>query len=742
MTGSPWRLRAVGGTLGMVADPAAVREALALFADPAAGCELMALRSGAYRILPGDDIDGLASAVGQLPGGYGIYFRVNPVPRGLDHPSKNGEILRRRWVYIDVDPVKAEGCQDNPATDEEKARTAVVCERVADYLGGCGWPPPVVADSGNGYGLFYPCDLPNDKPTQAILRRLLKTLAGKFSGSDGEIDDSVHNANRLAKLPGTWARKGQQSDDRPHRPCRLLVVPAELEPLSPDALAAACDPEEAAPAAHRQTEYLRARDEGSARRVTRHLCAKLALARAGHRNNTLNATAYTVGGLVGAGLVGRADAEAALFDAACRCGLDADPDCGESGIRDTIGRALEAGSLEPWQPTERPEPKPTMGKAGQAKAPEDADEPLTVSMSRVTPLQVDWLMRNRIAKRFITVMAGRTGIGKSFVTLDLIARISRGAEIPFGGGECFPPGGTLIISEDSHEYVLAPRLIDAEANTRRIHAMTWKAMNRFHLSDTGMLNQAADEVPGGISVVLIDPPTNFLADVDGHKDTEIRQLVMKVVEWALERNVAVLFILHVNKQAKGVEALNRVMGSVAWVTTSRVAHSFCPDPDDRERCLWVPMKNNLGPLEKAIAYRIVQVDGATRVEWVAEVDTTADEAMGGDQPKERRDVVAADWLVERFRENPEWESKDLFKAAYEQNVGRSAIFEAKRALDLPKARKRTKENGDEVWLWWVPEGWVAMQDELRGRAEGKCPTRPASEPVEPVEPVDRETIPD
>src|SRR5262245_45892339 len=50
------------------------------------------------------------------------------------------------------------------------------------------------------------------------------------------------------------------------------------------------------------------------------------------------------------------------------------------------------------------------------------------------------------------------------------------------------------------------------------------------------------------------------------------QTVMGVVEWVDRRGLSAWFILHVNKsQGKGTEALSRVMGSVAWVTTSRIA---------------------------------------------------------------------------------------------------------------------------------------------------------------------------
>lgn len=86
--------------------------------------------------------------------------------------------------------------------------------------------------------------------------------------------------------------------------------------------------------------------------------------------------------------------------------------------------------------------------------------------------------------------------------------------------------------------------------------------------------------------------------------------------------------------------------------------------------------------------------------------------LQGRRPKERnivrRRVVAADWLVERFREKREWTSDELFRAARAANVSRDAIFEAKAALLLPKARKVTQESGETVWLWWVPPDWELL----------------------------------
>ena len=736
MVKSPWKLRAEGGTVGMIADPVALREALGLFADPDHGCQLVSIYRGPTgrgsatgRTLKGDDLEGLATAAGELPSGSGIYFKINPVPVGQgDRVASAKDILKRRWLFIDVDRVKSEADKNDSATDAEKDATAEVMQSVAGYLSNCGWPAPIVSDSGNGFGLFYPLDLPADKLTQASIRRLLMTLKERFDCPAGEVDDSVHNADRLAKVPGTWARKGISTDDRPHRPCKLLSVPVELVPVSMELIQAAAGTDDK-PAPPATTEWKPPKGQGWGKAALVSECTRLALTAPGARDNALMKAAFRMGQVIAGGGLERADAEASLYAATCRNGLE--QDAGPESIRDKIRRGIDAGIEVPRGPTPKEEPKPRFTRQEYTNPTNGDDkqtvptatptgaEPLTVSMSKIKPLQVEWLMRNRIPKRFITVLAGRTGIGKSFVALDLIARVSNGGEIPFAADEYFRTGGTLIMSEDSHEYVLAPRLIDAGADMNRIHAMTWKAMGTYHLGDTDMLSRACAEVPGGVGVVMIDPPTNFLEGTDEHKNSEVRQLVMRVVEWALARDVAVLFILHVNKSAKGVEALNRVMGSVAWVTTSRVAHTFCPDPEDPDRGLWVPLKNNLGPLEKAIAYRVVKgTDGATRVEWIEEVDMSADEAMGNDRPPKKKYVIASQWLAGLFANVDKLPSDAIWKARDQTTLSKDALKEAKEDMGV-KARQEIDDDGNRAWWWyWPKEARDCWQERKQGSEAG------------------------
>ena len=116
--------------------------------------------------------------------------------------------------------------------------------------------------------------------------------------------------------------------------------------------------------------------------------------------------------------------------------------------------------------------------------------------------------------------------------------------------------------------------------------MTWEAMAAYTLGDIGMLETAYQQALQPI-LIIIDPPANFLGKKDQHKDAEVRSLVMGLVAWLDTKQVASVFVTHVNKaMGKMVEALDRIMGSVAWGTTARIAVGFAPDPNTpRNACV-------------------------------------------------------------------------------------------------------------------------------------------------------------
>ncbi|QEL17632.1 hypothetical protein [Limnoglobus roseus] len=180
-----------------------------------------------------------------------MYWTLNPVRPDLlarranraaraarGDAAGDADVLARRWVLVDLDPRRPANIS---ATAAEKRHAADLALRIRDDLHARGWPEPVVADSGNGYNLLYRVDLPADDG--GLVKRVLAALAGRFDTADAHVDRTVHNPARICKVPGTWARKGDDTPDRPHRRSRLLHVPDALVAVDRTLLDAVAGPD-------------------------------------------------------------------------------------------------------------------------------------------------------------------------------------------------------------------------------------------------------------------------------------------------------------------------------------------------------------------------------------------------------------------------------------------------------------------------------------------------------------------
>ncbi len=146
-----------------------------------------------------------------------------------DALTSDNDIYRRRFMFVDVDPTRPAGIS---STDEEKQKAKAVAIAVRDYLKKRGWPDPIICDSGNGYHLLIPIDLPNDPASLALVAGVLAALDFMFSDDGAEVDTGTKNAARITKLYGVTARKGDHTPGRPHRTSRILKAPEVLTPAS------------------------------------------------------------------------------------------------------------------------------------------------------------------------------------------------------------------------------------------------------------------------------------------------------------------------------------------------------------------------------------------------------------------------------------------------------------------------------------------------------------------------------
>ncbi|MGI9072566.1 MAG: YfjI family protein, partial [Bryobacteraceae bacterium] len=138
--------------------------------------------------------------------------------------TSDGDIVRRTRLVFDFDPRRPAGIS---ATDQEVA-AAQTCAAAAWKIldAQFKWPAAAAAImSGNGTHLVWNLDLPNDDESRALLEFVLRAADLLFSTEETSLDTGMFNASRIIKVPGTIARKGDDTPDRPHRLASVISRP-------------------------------------------------------------------------------------------------------------------------------------------------------------------------------------------------------------------------------------------------------------------------------------------------------------------------------------------------------------------------------------------------------------------------------------------------------------------------------------------------------------------------------------
>jgi putative DNA primase/helicase len=344
-------------------------------------------------------------------------------------------------------------------------------------------------------------------------------------------------------------------------------------------------------------------------------------------------------------------------------------------------------------------------------APIDGD-PVIVRLSDVRPESVAWLWPGRIALGKLTLIAGDPGLGKSFITLDISARVSRGYAWPDAPSMATTPGGVVLLSaEDGVADTIRPRLDAAGADVARIVALEAirsvgdngrNSDRTFDLSRDLLALETAIQSVEGCRLVVIDPVTAYLGGVDSHKNAEIRGLLAPLSAIAERHQVAMVAVTHLNKSGGG-PAIYRAMGSLAFAAAARAAWAVSKDKGDPQRRLLLPIKNNIAPDTGGLAYRIepLGVDGCPVVAWEPNaVNVSADDALAGDRDEgggrtERDD--AARWLADLLAHGPR-PARDVERDARDAGYSVATVRRAKAAIGVVSR----KPAFDGCWEWTLP----------------------------------------
>ena len=360
-----------------------------------------------------------------------------------------------------------------------------------------------------------------------------------------------------------------------------------------------------------------------------------------------------------------------------------------------------------------PEVGPTMGPDNPASFVRGT--PVLTCLADVQAEPVRWLWPERIAIGKVTLLVGDPGLGKSFITLDMAARVSTGTPWPDCPDKPNPAGGVVLLSaEDDLADTIRPRLDAAGADVSRIKAMEAvkvaeingpERQSLFNLAeDIDALARAIEQTPG-CRLVILDPITAYLGGTDSHRNAEIRSLLAPLSDLASNYGVAVVAVTHLRK-GDG-PAIYRAMGSLAFVAAARAAFAVGKDPEDPtgRRRLMLPVKNNIGNDKTGLAYTLESVPDSNMavVEWEADpVEMSADDMLTayptrnpGPDPTERNE--AAEWLIEALDDGPR-PAKELLAQAEKDGISKGTLKRAKKELGVISG----KDGMTGGWTWRMP----------------------------------------
>lgn len=323
--------------------------------------------------------------------------------------------------------------------------------------------------------------------------------------------------------------------------------------------------------------------------------------------------------------------------------------------------------------------------------------------SEIDDKAIEWLWQDRIPRGKLTMFSGNPDCGKTTVLCDIIARITTGQNYPDGSAASEVGEVLFFSSEDDPADTLKPRLRAAGAKMESVISISGltirqnsKQLERDIALDTDLqvLEIELAQNPA-ITLVAIDPIASYLGERDANKDQSLRKVLVPIKNLAEKTGVTFICLSHFNKRVD-VGALHKVGGAVGMTGVSRAAWLFFKNPEKDGEYLMALGKGNLTNRRTSMKYRItaaeVPTGTAPKIEWLGEDNRDADTIFETLKSPEGRAAAKAEQFIKDFLTTPML-SRDIERVAEEAGIRRSALWEAKKSLNIQTKRVGTQ------WQW-------------------------------------------
>lgn len=156
---------------------------------------------------------------------------------GTGQTVKEKDVSRVRILPLDIDPIRGDAQGGKLCSSDTEHQAAIdAAQRAAEIGKSLGWPEPMIIDSGNGAYCFWRVDLPNTPESRSLIKAAIAHFKAQLDNEQVEVDDSVHNPDRVFRIPGTINRKSPDLEERPNRLVHFLSAPESLNVITVDQL--------------------------------------------------------------------------------------------------------------------------------------------------------------------------------------------------------------------------------------------------------------------------------------------------------------------------------------------------------------------------------------------------------------------------------------------------------------------------------------------------------------------------
>jgi RecA-family ATPase len=269
------------------------------------------------------------------------------------------------------------------------------------------------------------------------------------------------------------------------------------------------------------------------------------------------------------------------------------------------------------------------------------------------PIPPDYVVRQYLPRRQVTLLAGHGGSGKSTLALQIAAVMANG-HIPFLG--IGRRGRSLVVSAEDSGHTVGWRLqkirdqmdldqdrlteellvldvtddgtLFQEERDKDLGTMVGKVTGLYHRLDSFLGRHRTD-------LVIVDNASDCFAGNENDRQL-VRGFIRELRRLAEKHDLAILLLAHVNKQsaARGKSSAEAYSGSTGWHNSVRSRIFLQVADDDPDRAVLLQQKNQFGAL--AAPVELTREDGI----WIQQ----------GQPSKQQADATALYRKIEEDRQ--------------------------------------------------------------------------------------------